>query len=294
VTVRVEPPTERTPVPLSGTFFVPPAWKKSRFILQFEPIDVLGKTPDMQRSLSRSNMTRDPATPSFHHWDAGLVVPGRYGVKCPTLAMQWVVDTGPNGNRNVEIVVGPPVDVSVQVIEDGTGRSVEKTNVFWNASRPEGVSGGSLGRARWNRTKKRHEFRAAAGKIEVQVLNREYTTTSDRVFDVHPNNKDIVIRVRRASGIVLFLKHGETAIPWDESTRNELAIEKVDGTCGKVGSGGSDEHGKYLKVAVQRAVPASRALKHPPAPPGTHPTTSPRSQLPVKPPPSPSGAACGS
>jgi len=247
-TVTVEPPPERTTVPLSGTFFLPPAWKESHLSLDFEPMDLVGKTPADERDLKLSDMKPDPATPGLYRWDAGLVVPGRYEVTCYTLDMQWVVDTGPKGNDRAEIRVGVPVDASVRVLEEATGRWIEDVVVHWNGARPEGVTGGSLERAKWNATTRIYEFRVAAGRVQVAARTRDYSTIGEHVFDVQPNSREFVIRVRRNCGVVLFLKHGDTVIPWEESTRFDLEIKTLEGARAGWGSGGSGENGMYLTV----------------------------------------------
>lgn len=247
-TVLVEPPPERTTVLLAGTFFLPPAWDDQDISLKFEPMDLVGKTSQDERDLDLSGMRPDPARAGLYHWDAGLVVPGRYEVASYGLDMQWVVDTGPNGNTAAEIVVGAPVDVSVRVLEEATGEWLEAAQVLWNGERPEGVMGGLLAQAEWNAATKTYEFRAAAGRIEVGVHDRDYSPTGRSVFDVRPDNRELLVHVRRDCGVVLLLKDGQNAVPWEESTHFDVRISTLEGAPAGWGSGGSGEHGRYLKV----------------------------------------------
>jgi hypothetical protein len=147
---------------------------------------------------------------------------------------RWVVDTGTNGNRNADIVVGEPVDMAVELLDEATGRPIEDASV-----RAEGDArwwgGGGLGSA-WNAKTKRYEFRVPAGKVEVYV-DGWYSTVGDATFDVSPNQREFVVRARRDFGIDLILVSGAARIPWADETRLLVSVERLDKQAAVSGTG---------------------------------------------------------
>ena len=219
-TVTVKPPPARTTVPLAGTFFLPPAWNEPHLSLQFEPMDLAGKTSRDERDLDLSDMKPVPGKPGLYRWDAGLVVAGRYEVTCYTLDLQWVVDTGPRGNRSAAIAVGEPVDATARVLEETTGRWVENVDLLWNGERPNGVMGGSLAHAEWNAETKTYELRVPAGRIELHVHSKEYSTVGQFTFDVRPPQP----RARRSGSAHLRRRALSQARRIDNTVARGLAV----------------------------------------------------------------------
>ncbi len=247
--LQVLPRPDKATVPFAGALFLPPAWKTSRLSLRFEPIGRPGVTDGDEHRLDLSSMEPDPAKDGLYRWDLGDVVPGKYEVVCYAIDMQWVIDTGPAGRRDAEIVIGEPVDAAVRVIDDATGAAVEGATVHWNCERPQGVSGGSLGTAKWNKDTQRYEFRVAAGGVRIAVWSREYRTIGDTLFQVDPHQREFEIRVARNCGIILSLWNGGAVVPWDDKMRWGVDLSAIGGKGSERGSGGVGDHGQYVTVS---------------------------------------------
>lgn len=247
VTVHVEPPPERHEVPLAGTFFLPEAWGNHDVSLWFEPMDLAGRTGADNRSIALSDMDADPSVPGLYRWDVGPVAPGRYQVWSHELLQTWVVDTGPSGNQAVEIEVGAPVEVRVRV-EDESGRPVDDIEVLWWVERPAGVNGGNLGGARWDEEERIATFRAPAGKVQLTTHTPHYTATGQTIFDVQPGNAELVMRVRRHFGVMMFLEHEGARVSWGDVGLHDVTLSSPSGFVDE-GRGQTREDGFYLWVA---------------------------------------------
>ena len=241
--VDVSPPTAPTPVPLSGTFFLPSAWAEPLASLSFAPLDLPGKTSRDTRHISLQQMKPDHAARGLYRWDAGLVAPSRYEVNCYALNLRWVIDTGPSGNSRAEFRASAPIHVSVRVREEATGRWIEDANVLWGTN----ARGGSRSRATWDPTKRNYGFRAVSGIVRIGVFSTKYSMVGKCVFDVQPGSRDFVLGVRRNCGTVLRLKHNETPIPWDDSQSDPI-ISTPEGAIANHISGKSPSHGMRITV----------------------------------------------
>lgn len=216
VTLYLKPPPERAPVPLAGTLVLPEAWVEPGLTLWFEPIEMPGASSADRRQVRLSEMQPDAAVSGLYRWKVPPVVPGRYKVSSFGLPVAWVVDTGPHGNEAAEIEVGEPVDVSLRVVESRSGHPVEGVEVHWHGVRPDGVLGGSLDRAEWDPERTVYAFRAPAGHVKVRIPMPQYTVEPPGIFDVQAGVADLLVRVRRHTGVVLFLEHEGEAVPWDD------------------------------------------------------------------------------
>lgn len=158
-------------VPLRGRVRLSPAWGETSIDLHFDPIDVPGGSSADEFELDVRTGGSE-AGPEWHPFDAGTRLPGRWLVKSYGVELQQVVDTGPSGRSDVEIVFGDPADVVVHLLDDSTGTTIvvdDRDALMWNGARPDGSSGGTLEDAPWDEELGAWCFRAPAGEIEMQL-----------------------------------------------------------------------------------------------------------------------------
>jgi len=188
-------------VALSGRVRLAPEWNKRSIDLHFEPLDVPGGSSADEVELDVP--TRGSAAgPEWHPFDAGQVLPGRWLVKSYGFEFQQVIDTGPSGRTDAEIVVGDPADVAVKLIDAATGATIvvaDPRALLWNCARPEGSTGGSLDEAKRDETAGLWRFRAPAGPIELQLTGEAaelYDGFEPGVVRVAPGRNELAYTLR--------------------------------------------------------------------------------------------------
>ncbi len=114
-------------VPLAGTIEVAPGWLRGD-----------GQWSDcMTHWISAWNLGGDfPDVKQDEdgRWSAGLVRPGRYCVCLGQWQWKQRVDVGPRGNIDVRLVVPPPCDVEVHLVDGQTGEPIAtEGDLAWGA-----------------------------------------------------------------------------------------------------------------------------------------------------------------
>ncbi len=118
-------------MPLFGTLRVPSAWNSSGFAFELERLDGFQlryqaiDTPDLVRvdgELSR--------------WTAGVVPAGRYMAFIKPFLVSFVFDYDPVGASDFALVVPPPADVCVKLVDRRSHRQVTDENLGWYGNPP--------------------------------------------------------------------------------------------------------------------------------------------------------------
>lgn len=131
-----EAPPSQEDVPLAGTLEIDPAWHAPK-----QPFDLACGTAlditveDEQRDIGDAATVR---IEEAGRWSAGAVPPGRY---CFTLGpWMWsqVIEVGPEGTTEARLVVPPPCQVEVRLVDAVTGNHIADDNdLRWRVRSPD-------------------------------------------------------------------------------------------------------------------------------------------------------------
>jgi hypothetical protein len=237
-------------VPLGGTLYLPPEWGSLHLSLDFEPLDLVGRSSADDVSVALSQMTKVPESSGLYRWNAGHVAAGRYEVTMYAFEYQVIVDTGPGGRSDVEIAIAPPADATLHLRDIQNGLPAEGVHLLWNCKRPSASSGGSMERTRWDADTKTYRFRAPAGEVELSIFESDWELESPELVTLQPGPNVLTLDVRRMAGIHLSLKEGDRIVPfpmeWFWSA--EVKCLRGDGD-GRAGSASEDEGTISVTVA---------------------------------------------
>ena len=215
-------------VELSGTLTIPRAWGTPRATLRFTPLDLAGASLRDDRKLPLSEMVLVDETERLYRWDAGEVAAATYEVRLREFGLHWLVETGSTGNRDVELIVAEPAEVTVKIVgPDGEPMFFE--HVLW-ADAPRSDPGLPHARsAEWDGQRELHHFRAPEGPLTVVVMDDRHDILGERQHRiVAGQTNEITLRVRPASGVAVSLRDGPHLVPWHQSPWTEPAFPPVD------------------------------------------------------------------
>jgi len=207
--------------------------------LCIEPLD----RPDSEFEdivrIERARMDEVEGKQGLYRWGAGNLLPGKYMV----LVWEWdlwkVVRVGPGDEGDVRIEVPEPAEVSLRLVDAGTGQDATMDEVCWYRPFDEETPGGSPKLVEKDRASGRFEFRAPAGDILFFIPSDEYRQTGQQgPLNLVPGRNERTLTVGRACGIVVVLKDGEAQVPWDRSWIVNVKAKAVSGPGKDEGFGG--------------------------------------------------------
>jgi hypothetical protein len=152
-----------------------------------------------------------------------------------------MIDTGTSGRDDVRLEVGAPARVTLQVVEDLSGRLVADAELRWHCQWPEGITFGSFGDTDWNPETQSYLLVAPAGGIDLHLGGRDYVMQGDGLLQVHPGDNALTLRVTRACGVLLTLVDGATRVSWEDEVQVGVQVIEIDGAGQSYFSGWEDQ-----------------------------------------------------
>lgn len=207
VTLQVREPKAHPTVDLRGTVLVPRDWDCSSITLHFRP---LGKTAvhAKARRLSCRSSTGEFA------FEASDMPVGDFEVVIQPFAIRRRLRVEPGGEA-ARIVVPPPVDVVVEVVDKQSRVRLQTDRVFWRYPAPKGVRGSSFNAADVDAKTRTASFRAPLGTLIVTASVEGYAGAfQGEVVDLRPGENHVTLALERACGVELVLKDGAARLPW--------------------------------------------------------------------------------
>ncbi|MCC6406568.1 MAG: hypothetical protein IT453_05360, partial [Planctomycetes bacterium] len=144
-------------MPLFGTLALAPEWNGVAFTVQ------LARLTGSYEWVARPTVSE--LGPNLWRWDAGRLERGRYMAYVRPFLASYVFDYDPANASNFALVIGPPADVCVRLVDSRTREPVRDEHVSWYGMPPSEPSGISPERAPFDRERDGYCFRAAAGEI---------------------------------------------------------------------------------------------------------------------------------
>ena len=190
----------------SGTLFIHEAWKLTPTAIRFSSLD----TPREARASEPSVIEPVPSSRAGFDafaWKEIELQAGSYEALVKGTGYRAGFDLPAGGRGDIELVVPPPAEVSLLVVDAATGSPVQPTWVRWSQrdkldafeEPPAAVAPGVF------------QFRAPATRIDVEVQAPGYLS-GDESLDLQSGPSQATIRLQRACGFTLRLMDGQTSI----------------------------------------------------------------------------------
>lgn len=234
VTVEVELPERPDVVLVEGTLTLPDAWGLDSVELK---VGAEGDTRvwmprDTSLLVGGSWGESGEATKADDgrrfQWRVELPAAGTYRVEAWSLHVRELLRVPEEGLAGVELVVPPPADVIVTVIDDATGDRIAVESLYWSGPAVEGILGTSLESVVADATTGLVRFRARAGEIELSPKDPSLVPVDlESAHTIVPGENRIELRVRRQIGVRFTFMDGDAEVPFDWSWR--LGARQVDG-----------------------------------------------------------------
>lgn len=198
-----------------GVVYVPVEWKRERVQLVMKLLDTPLDGQETHLRVPGQRVSSERSGFEAFTWSHKAVQAGRYefGVYAPAFSV--VLDVPPGGRTDFELVVPPPIELRVYLVDDATGDPLTVDGLLWNPRRPEGVTGGGLEHAARDAENERYVIRAPASPIELHVWSWDFQPFTG-AMDPTMGETELTVRLKRSCGIVLRLEDQGTAIALPE------------------------------------------------------------------------------
>jgi RNA polymerase sigma-70 factor (ECF subfamily) len=200
-------------VPLQGTLFVHPAWEVTSLSL------VVTANGSRVRTIALADMQKVPDRPGLYRWDVQTVLPGLYQLEIDEFAFKQQIEVGPEGRKDVEILIRTPALVDVRVLDADTGTVADYDDELrWSVA-------GEAHTVAQDAASQHYLFRAPVGFVLLELAGCKYFLVPDesqknvdwlewkRAFPVRLGKNEITLPVRRGCGVVLTLEENGAAVP---------------------------------------------------------------------------------
>jgi hypothetical protein len=241
VALVLEPPAESRRVSLEGTLVVPSEWSFPMFSLYVELQDAPTAGQVVLTRLRSDELRSTDEGPDTYAWDAGLVQPGLYELTFSPVNQHVLVTVGESGATNVRFEIPPPGWVSVRVAEGTSGFPAELDELSWHPKLPSGIHGTGAEVVALDPGTAACRFRATGGQIIVRTGGPIYERTETEVDVVPERPTEVLVRARRACGILIRLLDGATPVPWGQDWEVAV-IDDDDELAGRAWTVHADGH----------------------------------------------------
>ena len=210
-----------------GTIFVAKGWGVRRVRAALELLATPLAGAERRQSIRTSPVPSAREGFDAFRWEREGLQTGRYELALDRPPFSAVVELPSGGRDDLDVVVPPPAELSVLVVDGVTGDEVVTDELMWSPRRPEGSSGGVLEPAQRDPRGGGYLIRAPAGEIDLMLWAWEYQPYSATV-DLGRGVQAHTIRLERGCGLVLRLVDGETPIAFPTDWYG--ALEAVEGS----------------------------------------------------------------
>ncbi|MBI5434597.1 MAG: hypothetical protein HZA52_17330 [Planctomycetes bacterium] len=194
-------------MPLFGTITLAPEWNGVEFTFQ------LARLTDSYEWVARPTVSA--LDPNVWRWDAGLRERGRYMAFLRPFLASLVFDYDPLNASNFALVIAPPADVCVKLVDPRTGEPVRDEHVSWYGMPPSEPSGIAPESAPFDRERDGYCFRAAAGEIVLCFADAEQTLRFEPAR-VKPGANTVEIAYAPYVRVRCFVVQDGKRVPWPD------------------------------------------------------------------------------
>ncbi len=215
---------------LAGTLMLPPAWeiRNKRITGRFmgRPNSLVSQT----FILEGDDLVPVRGHPGSFAFEKKALEVGRYHLEFDVLNVAANVDVPPEGVRDVELIVAPPVNIAVstECTETGEDLSGEVDLLFWSPKDPLGARSSGMSSVRRSSNTGKFHLTVPAGEI---LLQPGGTTLSQGPMGVlATEGLEIVLQVISPMTATVELRDGDELVPWPREGRLSARDASGNGT----------------------------------------------------------------
>lgn len=231
---------------LAGVLLLPPEWSlkdrkiSGRFLGQ-------ARSQDSQAfALGHSDLVPITGRAGVYSFEKKALEVGRYALKLDALGVQTVADLPPEGVRDIELVVGPPVNITV-VTEDASSNPALATRVdtlLWGPKALDPALGRSMKTAHRDARSGKFHLVVPAGEISVQPGGMGFVGKPLAFFATE--GLEVILPVSSPMSATMELRDGDAIIPWPAG--EQLTVRNMNENSSRI----SYSTGGTTKFEVQR------------------------------------------
>ncbi|MBL8750954.1 MAG: hypothetical protein JNK78_17475 [Planctomycetes bacterium] len=218
-TITLSEPAERPPmVQVQGTLTIDPAWGDD-VSFRLEPMKEVCAWDEADVVFASDALTK--IGEGRYRWGPRKALAGRYGVVVEVAGYRSIVHVGPHPTTDLDIVVPPPNEVRLRLVDAMTRAPIAHASPSWYFQPPEGWDKGWSHREIAETGDGWYRFLSPAGRIGINVEPEGYAWTMES-RDVKPGPNEIEVSVKRVCGVEIVLKDGDVIVPWPISGESDI------------------------------------------------------------------------
>jgi hypothetical protein len=209
--------------PFEGQVLVPPAWEFDDFGLYAQIVGQPSVDGTVERYVGKHEMHPIDAQSGLYTWSFGEQQIGSYALRFNPLGTRATVEVTASGTGGYRLEVPEPARLEVVLFDEESGAPAEDSRVSWIPGQQDITVGGVLNGV----LPRQHgvfEVLAPAGECEVWCFSTRYRFRRE-VLQLHAGSQSIHLGLKRAEGILLGLREGETILALPDVDVRIVAVE---------------------------------------------------------------------
>ncbi|TAJ25422.1 MAG: hypothetical protein EPO68_00065 [Planctomycetota bacterium] len=209
--VRAAAPVEK--VNAGGRVLLPTAWQKNRVDVALELLDAPLDGAKTRRHYQCTPVGSAESDVLELRWAARDVQVGRYALALADPPLRALIEVPPGGREDFELVVPPPAELHLLVLDAATGEEIVTDRVNWNVRLPAGIDHRDFENARRDPSGRGYRIRAPEGAIQLYIAPPTHLPHSEDL-DLASGVCEHTVRLEPGCGFALRMLDGATPIPF--------------------------------------------------------------------------------
>jgi hypothetical protein len=200
--------------PVSGTLFLPRAYRASQPVLLIAPLE--GGNPARAQQVRVPLAMMRELDPEMFAWSAGDLIPGRYLLELAPLAVLQILEVRPGGEHDVHIAVETPGELVIVPFDAQTGERIAEAMATWIRTPPEGLTNWTPARVLAEARTRQIEISAPCSEVSLNVSAPGYAP-SLVTARIESGRKGISVPLEKSIEVDVELFDGTTRVPYGAS-----------------------------------------------------------------------------
>lgn len=220
-------------MPLYGSIRIPAEWGSIPFSIE------LSRLASAYQSIGEPMM--GVLESNFWRWDAGMRQAGRYMAFVKPFQWSFVFDYEPKTAYNFELVIPPPADVCVKLIDKLTGQPIRDEQLGWYGMPPREPSGIMGVNVPFKKDRDGFCFKSPVGDIVLTLADAEQSIRFEPVH-IAPGSNTVELKCAPYVRVRVFPVENGVRVEWPES----VFVRGIDN-----GSSGHYRRNSYDEAGMQ-------------------------------------------
>lgn len=237
LTLEVTRPEAQRTAGLAGMLILPPEWSLREMSIHGQFMGRAQSKESQAFLILNSDLSPVTGRAGYYAFERKNLEVGRYLLELESLGVQTVVDLLPEGVRDVELVVSPPVRVTVVPVNALKGDDIAESlrTILWYPKRPDEGRGGNANTVGRDVDTGKFHLVVPAGQICIEAGAEASRDSSVEVFATE--GLEVVLPVASPMTAMLELRDGESVVPWPLRAPLRCTSSNAGSTSNQIRSG---------------------------------------------------------